>query len=790
MEEGETMTETGLTELSKRWPPEPDAPHLDDRIADLSDQEPVAHIRYDADGTRHIHPLSAHLKNTARRAAAFAEPFDSADWAALAGLWHDLGKYQPAFQRYIRAKADAEAINAHIEDLENSAPKRVDHSTPGAFYAAQSLGGAGRLLAYLIAGHHAGLTDWFSAEVGNRGLETRLQRAEEAELLKYLQQVTIPEPLLGRFAPQGQPPAEDRKDASKGLHLWLRMLYSCLVDADFLDTESFMQPHRPEQRGGFPGIDKLLLRFNRHMSSLVTGKCPTPVNQVRNQVYRRCCEMAEAKPGVFSLTVPTGGGKTLSSMAFALRHAQHHGKRRVIYVIPYTSIIEQTADVFREAFGDLAHAVVEHHSSAEADPSQEDRNTRLACENWDAPQIVTTSVQFLESLFAARSSRCRKLHNIVDSVVVMDEAQLIPPEFRQVILDTLHRLVRDYGVSLVICTATQPELGSVEGFQLKYQGLPEPAEIAPDPDHLHRNLKRVEVELPEDLSQAVEWEALAEELAEHESFLCIVNKRKDCRDLHALMAAQNTGGARHLSALMCGQHRADTIAAIKDDLAAGRPARVISTQLVEAGVDLDFPVVYRAMAGLDSIAQAAGRCNREGRLEGLGRVKVFVPPSKNFGLIQRAEEAAREMLHGHNGDVLHPRLFKDYFRLFYGRIPPDKADIQRLLTAEGAAIRFRTAADQFKLIDDGWQETIFVSYGEEGATRLDQLRRHGPERWLMRKLQRYAVSINKQDRERLQRDGFLEEPWPGIYLQIRPELYDDTLGVILAPQHSAEGFVC
>ena len=753
-----------------------------DRVADVDDAEPVAHIRYD-NGVRHVHPLGAHLINTARLAAEFAKPFGAEDWAALAGLWHDLGKYQPAFQRYIRDKAD---LDAHIE----GAPGRVDHSTPGALYAVGKLGGEGRLLAYLIAGHHAGMTDYHAADVGSRALETRLKRAEESRVLQYVNDESIPDQLLQKFGLKGQPPGKDGKDILKGCHLWLRMLYSCLVDADFLDTESFMQPKRPEQRQGFPSIPALLQRFDHYMGALLDGAEPTKVNRIRAEVLHSCREMAQTGPGVFSLTVPTGGGKTLSSMAFALRHAQKHGKRRVIYVIPYTSIIEQTADVFRKAFGEHADAVVEHHSSAESDPAEEDRNTRLATENWDAPLIVTTTVQFLESLIAARSSRCRKLHNIVDSVVVLDEAQMLPPEFRQVILDTLNRLMRDYGVSLVICTATQPELGSVESFQLKYSGLPEPVEIAPEPDELHRDLKRVDVELPDDFNQPVEeWGTLAEELTEHDSFLCIVNKRKDCRDLYEALQSRMHEGTWHLSALMCGQHRADTIRAIKESLSVGRSTRVVSTQLVEAGVDLDFPVVYRAMAGLDSIAQAAGRCNREGKLEGYGKVKVFIPPTNNFGLVKRAEEAAREVLRGFNGDVLHPQLYKDYFQCFYGRIPPNKADIQTLLTAQGVAINFRTAADKFKIIDDSWQETIFVSYGEEGAALLDQLRRCGPERWLMRKLQRYAVPVNKQNREQLQVDGFIDEPFPGIYLQIKPELYDQHLGLIPEPELRPENLI-
>lgn len=738
----------------------------------------VAHIRQVEGGGILEHPLDQHLEETAALAASFAEPFNGQAWAYCAGLWHDLGKYQPAFQAYIRDKADPEA---HIEN----APGRVDHSTVGALYAKRQWGTMGHLLAYLIAGHHAGLTDFEPYVVGPRALKSRLHRAEESGLLDFLDKTTMPPGLLDCKMPQEPSPGEDNGDRIKGLHLWLRMLYSCLTDADFLDTEGFMSPEKQQQRGGFPTIVQLLERFDSHMKAVLEGAAPTPVNRIRAEVYRNCRKRAQEPPGVFSLTVPTGGGKTLSSLGFALEHAHRHGKQRVIYVIPYTSIIEQTADVFRNVFDDMECAVVEHHSSAEIEPDREDHNSRLACENWDAPLVVTTSVQFFESLFAARSSRCRKLHNIVDSVVILDEAQLLPPEFRQMILDSLNRLVRDYGVTLVICTATQPELGSVESFQLRYRGLPEPMEISPDCQQLHTELKRVVVVLPSDLNTQTAWPELADELIAYDSFLCIVNKRQDCRDLHALLQE----GTYHLSALMCGQHRADTIKSIRADLEAHKPTRVVSTQLVEAGVDLDFPVVYRAMAGLDSIAQAAGRCNREGRLGRLGLVKVFVPPTKNFGHVARAEEAAREILHGYEGDVLQPELFPAYFRCYYHRIDPDKAGLAQLLSAQGTAIQFRTAADKFRLIDDSWQETVFVGYDEKGWALLGQLRRNGPERWLMRKMQRYAVNINARLRERLQLDGFIEEPHPGIYIQNRQELYDPIRGLEPEPRFSAGSMV-
>jgi CRISPR-associated endonuclease/helicase Cas3 len=391
------------------------------------DNQPIAHAARDTDGTwREPHDLAEHLRGVAELAASHAQAFKGADWAGLAGLWHDLGKYRPRFQRYIRQASGFEA-DAHIEGK----PGRSPHSTAGALLACDRFKEAGRVLAYLIAGHHAGMDDWHG------GLEARLAGQDARDELKQSLDAAPPTDILdhGDFRPdlRAIPGGKD------GFALWLRMLFSCLVDADFLDTEAYMQPEKTTRRGEWPGIPTFLKHFNQYMEGLAQQADPTPVNRVRADILAQCRAKAAEASGLFSLTVPTGGGKTLSSLAFALEHAKIHGKRRVIHVIPYTSIIEQTADIFRGIFGE---AVIEHHSNAEADPAKENSKSRLACENWDAPIVVTTNVQFFESLFAARTSRCRKLHNIVDAVVVLDEAQLLPPEFLQPILDVLNLLTQ------------------------------------------------------------------------------------------------------------------------------------------------------------------------------------------------------------------------------------------------------------------------------------------------------------------------------------------------------------
>lgn len=737
---------------------------------DQHENRVLAHVRQDSAGGWHEHLLDEHLRGVARIAADFAADFDSRDWASIAGLWHDLGKYSSEFQRYIKLVSGYN-LEAHIEI--EGAPSRVDHSTAGAIHAVRQFDKHGRILAYLIAGHHAGLPDWHSGETGGKALSIRLG-VEQNHLLDRIPSQTIPQEILTQAKPTTKP-----HGGTDGLHLWLRMLFSCLVDADFLDTEKFMNIDQAGARSGYRDLASLLTDFDQYMKNKSASAEPTPVNAIRADILRQCRETAALEPGLFSLTVPTGGGKTLSGMAFALRHAVQHNKQRIIYVIPYTSIIEQTAGIFRDIFGDN---VVEHH--ANLDPDKEDARSRLATENWDAPVIVTTNVQFFESLFATRTSRCRKLHNIVNSVVVLDEAQLLPPEFLQPIVDVMNQLASHYGVTFVFSTATQPALGSFQSFGGKpFRGLDGMREIMDDPDGLYRQLKRVEVSVPIDLQTSRSWESVADELLTHPSVLCIVSRRDDARELHRLMTAKEDGkDTLHLSALMCGEHRSKVIADIKSQLKRNEPVRVISTQLVEAGVDVDFPVVYRALAGLDSIAQAAGRCNREGKQNGLGRVVVFVPQKPAPpGLLRQAAQISVSLLSGREGNVLGRDLAKQFFEHLYVRAPSlDKHGIHDLLTrdARDCQIQFRTVAEKFRLIDDTAYQTFLVRYGDNDVL-LGKLEKEGPQRWLMRKLQRYSVNLPKRLFAQLEKQGDVREIWPGIYAQVGDKLYDKMLGVVI-----------
>ena len=721
--------------------------------------ECIAHVRDDERGGFVVHELEDHLCDVAKLAGDFAQDFGGRDWAHVAGVWHDLGKYAIEFQRRIKSISGYDP-DAHLEGTVG----RVDHSTAGASYAVEQFGVHGRILAYLIAGHHAGLPDWHSCETGGAALYVRL--GDKSHLARALGQ-PIPQKILAQTKPTS-PPIEQ----TDGFALWVRMLFSCLVDADFLDTEAFMDEGKAVHRAGYPLIHELLDRFNAHMDANFTTTTTSHVNCIRAEVLRQCREKGNDAPGIFSLTVPTGGGKTLSSLAFALQHAVKHGKRRVIYVIPYTSIIEQTANIFRDIFPD---AVVEHHSNLDPDIDTTTKS-RLATENWDATIIVTTNVQFFESLFAARTSRCRKLHNIVNSVVVLDEAQLLPPEFLQPILKVMNVLTRHFGVTFVLSTATQPALNSRSGFGWAFKGLDDVREIISDPNVLYRDLERVTVHLPQDLRQVQNWDEIAARVQQHESVLAIVSSRADARELHRRLPK----GTVHLSALMCGEHRSRVITDIKRRLKNGEAMRVVSTQLVEAGVDVDFPVVYRALAGLDSIAQAAGRCNREGKLA-RGEVYVFVPPKPApAGHLRRAAETTVSLLFEARENPLRRELFKSYFEQLYWKAPSlDKEGIEGLLKANGQGeVQFRTAAQRFQLIDESGYRSVIVRYSDSPVL-IGRLKKEGPERWLMRNLQRYTVSLPEYQFKKMLGNGDVREEYPGIFAQSSDALYHPELGVVM-----------
>lgn len=708
-------------------------------------------------------PLEAHLHQVAELAALFAAEFHAAQWGRLSGRLHDVGKFSEKFQSYLLT---ANGLEAHIEQR-----SKVDHATAGAQIANERIPNLGRLIAYIIAGHHGGLAD---ANGEASSLDERLMK--EVEPYQH-----APAEFLTPDIQLANPPLQlnqtDLESVGFQLAFFTRMVFSCLVDADFLCTERFMSPDRAAKRPTARPVFEAMSQQLRGFLEDKTARSPDGiVKSSRQGVLEACRTTAELDPGLFSLTVPTGGGKTLSSLTFAINHLLRHGKSRIIYGIPFTSIIEQTASVFRDLFEPLGDDIVlEHHSNL--DPDNEDYRSRLAAENWDAPLVVTTNVQFFESFFANKTSRCRKLHNIANSVIILDEAQTLPVDRLKPCLRVLDELVRNYRCSIVLCTATQPAIEKRDDFTI---GLENVREIVPHRDSLYRDMKRVEVKQLGTLTDS----ELIDHLGQHKQFLTIVNTRSHAAKLYREIVEQrgSDNGVYHLSTLMCGQHRADIIRMIRTRLTDERPCRVISTQLIEAGVDVDFPVVYRSMTGIDSIAQAAGRCNREGRLPS-ANAYVFEPADvKLFGYLNSVVQTAQEVAPDF-ADLLVPEAITKYFDLHYWKQSGENNDwdgnsgtsvMKCFPFANGKMpFNFKQAAERFRMIDNNGV-SVLVPYRKRGQKLLEQLRQTGPNRHLLRTLQRYTVNLYEHLYQLMQADVELIHNFPVL---INPSAYKEDLGM-------------
>lgn len=713
-------------------------------------------------------PLHRHLEEVGALAGSFAGAFGSYEWGYLAGLWHDLGKYRPEFQDLLRGRTE-----------------RAPHAAAGAAHAQASRAPA---LAFPIAGHHTGLANRVEQQ-GTKQLPLKQRLIEGSEVMGALRR-HAPAELLDRPIPALPLLLSGDRGAGEPnrVAFWVRFIFSALVDADRLATEAFYEPGRREAAHDFDSIPVLRERLDRRLSAFVPSK---PIDILRARVLADCRAAASELPGLFSLTVPTGGGKTLSSMAFALEHAERHSLRRVIVVIPYTSIIEQSASVYRDTLGE--RNVIEHHSALD-EAAREEESTelevrrRLASENWDAPVIVTTSVQFFESLFSNEPSRCRKLHNIARSVVVIDEAQTLPTDFLLCLLDAMRELVRGYGCSLVLSTATQPALSQRSALP---QGLRDVREIVRDPDSLTDSLRRVEVRWPTATNAVTPYTEVAAEMAGHEQVLAIVHQRRDARVLAELLPP---AGRYHLSTRMCAAHRAATLRRIRKALDDGDTCRVVSTQLVEAGVDIDFPVVYRAMAGLDSLAQAAGRCNRNGLCtdaEGnpikgqfiIFRAETSPPP----GILGKGLATADAMLmaRGDSLDFTDHDTLEEYFRSLYMLMDPDR----KRVIPHRDNFDFATVAQLVRFIDDGASHPIVVPWGEQGEVAARVRAFEGfPSRAAARALQPFVVQLREYELWLLQRLGAVAELAGFGHLLAAPylHLYDDAFGLTLDESASAD----
>lgn len=654
------------------------------------------------------HSLEEHLGNVATQARSYADKFNAGELAYFAGLWHDLGKYNPKFQQYLEQCATAAETDQHIVS--------VPHAKHGAKFAWEVFWP----LAPIIYGHHGGLPEKESMKSKLHDPEWEDSYQEVMQLaqqhLSQLRPTTDLIRLIGTLA----------KDAY-GYELLTRLLFSCLVDADYLDTEEHFDAEVAKQRRSTIKAGNLWATLEQAQEKLLQDAEPTAVNRIRTEVYRACVEAAKLPPGVFRLAVPTGGGKTRSGLAFALAHVALHRLDRVIVAVPYTSIIEQTVGVYRDIFGD--EAVLEHHSAARAEVNQEDARkryaqARLATQNWDAPLIVTTTVQLFESLFANRTSRCRKLHNIVGSVIILDEVQTLPVGLLEPILSVLRELVDRYRVTVVLCTATQPALEGesryLQGFRAGSVQDIIPVEQAKQ--HFS-TLNRVTYDAP---TQAWSWEQLVQDIQDHDytQALIVLNTRKDALSVLDVVQAAvgETSSVFHLSTLLCGLHRRQVLEAVRSRLQQGLPCFLVSTQVVEAGVDLDFPVVYRALGPLDRIVQAAGRCNREGRMPQKGRAVIFQPEAGKIppGEYRIAVDETAKRLRRENLDLTDPSIFEGYFHAIYQGIPHDKHKIQ----PDRAALNYPEVAKKFKLIDDD-TTSVVIQFDDRVRNLLRQIERRG-----------------------------------------------------------------
>ena len=556
-----------------------------------------------------------------------------------------------------------------------------------------------------------------------------------------------------------------------------RMLFSCLVDADYLDTELFMDEESARKRMNDIKLEALLPLFEAYIDSLQRGSTMSEVNTIRRQVQERCVSMSDVEKGFYSLTVPTGGGKTLSSLVWALRHAIHNGMKRIIIAIPYTSIIVQTASILKQIFGE--EAVLEHHSNFDPQSltsKDMQHKAKLATENWNYPIVVTTNVQLFESMFSNKPSDCRKLHNITNSVIILDEVQTLPTDFLQPIVDALKSYQRMFGISVLFTTASQPVLsGLIEGCNPKaaFQGIDHITEIIPNEYALHDKLRRVCLEIDDTGST---YDEIAKRLSRHDRVLCIVNTRNDAREIYERLPKE--GLTIHLSRMMCPRHVAKAIQEIKQALSDNSETviRVVATQLIEAGVDIDFPVVYRQEAGLDSILQAAGRCNREGRLD-MATTYVFSIAKEHIlhGSIKDANNARLNMTNVN--DWFAPEAMTEYFRQLYCRKETfDQKDIKTLLY-KPAEMCFEEASKEFRLIEEVGK-TVVVNMGDS-MELIERMKSDGISYSLMKQLSQYCVNIHDRDFQKLKSYGAVEEVIEGINVVNDRAQYDENIGLRL-----------
>lgn len=720
----------------------------------MKDSVKISHLYND--GEWHIQTNEEHCEGVARLAAEFASEFGLAEWGRMMGLLHDRGKEGDGFQAYIRRSSGYDTMSFSTS--------KKDHSYVGAILAHRHPYDNFYWLSNAIAGHHRGLYDIHD-------LEPDMKEAIPNEVSQTIPNVKLPLPKF-RFT------SNDANHIS-------RMLFSCLVDADWLDTERFMDSDKAADRGNFSTLDELNQRLHTYLQKL-KALPSTPLNDLRNEIQAKCADAATLDPGFFELTVPTGGGKTIASVIWAIRHALIYNKKRVIIAIPFTSIIVQTAAKLREIFGE--GNVVEHHSAI--NESAADDRSLLACENWDAPIVVTTNVQLFESMFSNRPAACRKLHSIANSVVILDEVQTLPLSFLQPIVDAMSSYAKLFGTSFLFCTASQPILdGQRKGCGVDpFKGIERSRirSVISEDMRLHDRLRRTTISIDD---TPYSYGSLAEILRKYKRVLCIVSSRRHALELYDELSKDTDITTIHLSRSMCSAHILEKINEIKQTLAdPDKEIRVVSTQLIEAGVDIDFPVVYRQLAGLDSILQAAGRCNREGKMKEGQTIVFSFKDDRQSSFLRFASDTMKDMIsQSPDTDWLSPGTMRKYYeKLYYRTQCFDTNGVGKLL-GNPKSCQFEEACDKFHLIDEVGSN-IIVNFGNAEAL-IQQLIDKGPSRKLSRQLGRFSVTVPQRVFNEFRNAGLIEEPYPGFFFIPLKDQYDDNVGLKSKNEFEEQTFI-
>lgn len=713
----------------------------------------ISHVKKDKESNFEIQTNEAHSLNVALFAKQFADKFNFGDWAYLMGILHDKGKEQADFQIHIKRSSG----------MEEGKDIRVEHAYVGALIAKEYFQNTFPFLSLAILCHHSGLYDYTYFEMKMNEMKLPEEISTEIHLPN---KINLDYPDLVRSL---------AKEGNRSFYCWnhiQRVLFSCLVDADDLDTEKFMNPGIARLRKTRKKtLKELLPLLEKKLNSF---KADTDVNKIRKEILDNCSDKSDAPTGFYSMTVPTGGGKTLTSLLWAMKHAIYNNQDRIIIAIPYTSIITQTSEIFRSIFG--SENVLEHHSNVNMDSmsSTETLQARLAAENWDYPIIVTTNVQFFESIYSNRTSRCRKLHNICNSVVILDEVQTLPTDFLQPIINAMKAYNKCFNTSFLFTTASMPIL-SKEAIRIEgLQGIESIHELIPKKMDLQNRLKRVDIEFDKEESS---YDDIAARLRRENKVLCIVNTRKNAYEIFRRISDKQELPDEiniHLSKNMCPKHIAEKLQQIKIALDGNKYKiiRVISTQLIEAGVDIDFPVVYRQKAGLDSIIQASGRCNREGKIN-RGLTHIFkIQSEKDFGMIWQARQATENV---QNKDIQSTEAMSEYFNQFYYNISRfDSKGICDMLN-NPRKMMFQTAADNFHLIDNEGYNVI-VNF-ENCEKYINKLKKEDISYDLSKNISKFAVNISKRNFDAFVKDGILEEINGYYYLKDK-ERYNSKIGLI------------